>query len=257
MPVPVDPDNPTPEELDELFWYELATELAWTAFQTLTAYQVALCPIEIRPCKDACYRSSYREAVVTGPDQAPFYPLARNGQWVNVWCGHSRLCECTGVKSITLPTVGGAIEEVTINGEVVPPEAYRLDNGTRLVRIDGGDWPLCQDMNAPAGEQGSFVVRYYSGAIADRTVLFAVGVLAGEWIKSLTGDLTCRLPAGTTTIERQGLSIELQANLFVEGSVGIPEVDAVVARFNPFRQKMPATFFSLDRPPARRTTWRG
>jgi hypothetical protein len=49
--------------------------------------------------------------------------------------------------------------------------------------------------------------------------------------------------------------MELEKDMFEYGLTGIAEVDQVTARFNPYRQKMPARIFSLDRRPGRQTTW--
>ena len=43
---------------------------------------------------------------------------------------------------ILLRTVG-SVTEVTIDGVLVPPSVYRVDNSTQLVRTDGGSWPSC------------------------------------------------------------------------------------------------------------------
>jgi hypothetical protein len=257
-PIPADPENPTDEELAALVPFEIALELAWTSMQVLTAYQLALCPITVRPCKQSCNEGSYVDAPVGGYGAAgaPFYPNVRNGVWTNIWCGHTSDCACSAVEQLQLPSPVGAVTRITIDGAVVDPAAYRIDNGNWLVRQDGGSWPTCQDMNAPEDADGTFVVTMYRGAVADRTVLWAVGVLAAEWLLAINQDEACRLPAGTTSVARQGLQFDIETlNLFEDGSSGIPEVDAVIARFNPFRQKMPPQLYSLDRKPQRQTTW--
>jgi hypothetical protein len=66
----------------------------------------------------------------------------------------------------------------------------------------------------------------------------------------------CRLPQGVTQVVRQGITFEVQQDMFENGLTTIPEVDAVTARFNPFRNKMPAAIFNPDLKPGRVTTWR-
>lgn len=245
----------TPEEVALLEQrVEIALGLGWSTLQTLTAYQIAVCPITVRPSGQGCAHGSYFIAPVEGPAGAPFWPLVRNGQWVNVWCGHANACSCDRVDAVILPGPVGAIESVIVNGEVLDPEVYRVDNGNQLVREDGERWPLCQNFNRPIGEQDTFAVTYYHGSTADLLVQFAAGVLADEYLKALVNPNECRLPAGTTQVVRQGISYEVQTSLFENGRTGIAEVDSVIQRFNPFGQRVPPSIFSLDRRPARMQT---
>lgn len=254
-PDPVDPDNPTPEEQLAEQQIEVALGLAWTTLQVLTAYQLAICPISVRPCRKQCAFGTYFIApVFGGPMTAPFWPSVSNGVWTNIWCGHSGECGCTRIREVKLIGPVGGIESVMIDGEVIDPSAYRVDDGHKLVRQDGQEWPVCQDMNAPAGEDNTFVITYYHGAVDDITVRWAAGILADEYLKAVLGDDDCRLPAGTTNVVRQGVSFELQTDLFENGITGIREVDAVIRRFNPYIQRMPSSIYSLDRKGPRVTT---
>jgi len=232
----------------------IALTYAWTSLQLLSAYQIAICPVTVRPCKPACAGGSYFVAPVTGPAGSPFWPTVRNGQWLNIWCGHQSSCECVAVEELVLPGPVGAIVEVRIDGTALDPSAYRVDNGNHLVRHDGGKWPACQDFNLPAGEDGTFTVTYYHGSTADILVRYAAGVLATEWLAALQ-NRDCRLPAGTTAIVRQGITIEVNTGLFVDGKTGIPEVDTVLDRYNPYALRTPPGVYSRDRLPARGTTW--
>jgi hypothetical protein len=55
------------------------------------------------------------------------------------------------------------VTEVQVDGVVLPDGAYRVDAPGRLVRTDGGCWPDCQDMGAPAGADNTFFVTYRYG----------------------------------------------------------------------------------------------
>lgn len=236
---------------------ELATQLAWTTFQQLTAYQVAICPVTVRPCGRAGAYGSYFIAPVDGPAGAPFWPSVQNGQWINILCGRDHYdCSCAFVDDLLLPGPVGAIESIYIDGELVDPSAYRVDNGNRLVRQDGKGWPLSQDFNRPAGAENTFTVTYYHGATSDMLVRYAVGILADEYLKSISGE-SCRLPAGVTNMVRLGMTFEMEKDLFETGITGIAEVDHVTARFNPYRHKMPSRVYSLDTAPPRQTTLPG
>jgi len=248
-------DGASPEEISLLAQQEeIALGLAWTTLQVLTAYSIAICPATVRPASRECAWGSYLIAPVEGPAMSSFWPTVRNGQWLNLVCSHGPInCGCTHVNEIILPGPVGGIVEVVIDGVVLPASAYRVDDYFRLVRQDGESWPLTQDFNKPAGEVGTFTVTYYHGAVEDVTVRYAAGVLAQEYLQAMLGQ-DCRLPAGTTQIVRQGITYEVQADFFQQGKTGISEVDAVVQRFNPYGLRTPPKIFSLDRPPARRTT---
>jgi hypothetical protein len=258
--LPTEPgDDATAEEIAD---YELAEQrveialgLAWTTLQTLTAYQIAICPITVRPCGSRCSEGSYFIAPVDGPAGAPFWPYLINGQMVNILCGcRDDPCSCSRVRDIALPGPVGEVVEVSIDGSPLPAASYRIDNGNRLVRQDGEGWPFCQDFNRPAGDEGTFTVTYYHGSTSDILVRYAAGLLADEYLKGMQGG-DCRLPAGTVQAIRQGVTFEIEKDMFDRGLTGIAEVDAVTARYNPYRQKLPPQVFSLDQARARETTW--
>jgi hypothetical protein len=253
----VPPEGATPEEIALLeLRVELALGYAWTTLQVLTAYQISVCPITVRPCSQSCAEGSYFVAPVDGPAGAPFWPYLINGQMVNILCRcNSDPCGCSTVQEIRLPGPVGSVVEVLIDGVPLEDDAYRIDNGNRLVRQDGEGWPFCQDFNKPIGEENTFAVTYYHGSTADGLVQYAAGVLADEFLKAITGHKKCRLPSGTTQIIRQGITMEIEKDMFELGLTGIPEVDAVTARYNPFREKMPSRVFSFDQPQVRQTTW--
>lgn len=265
--LPVEPTQPEdesglPEYEEAMAAYELAVlqveialEFAWTTLQTLSAYQIAICPITVRPSQARCGGGSYFIAPVLGPIGSSFWPYVVNGQWLNAVCNDGEGCGCGRVQQVILPGPVGDIVEVVIDGVTLDPADYRVDSGNKLVRQDGDVWPSCQNFNLPAGEVGTFTVTYYHGATADRLVRYAAGILADEYLKAITGSGECRLPSGTTEIVRQGITISVNQNFFEDGNTGIPEVNAVIRRFNPYGARMPSQIFSLDRQPARQTTW--
>jgi hypothetical protein len=224
----------------------LAEEWAWTAFQMLAGMQVALCPVTVRPCKKSCRFGNYYVAPVGEPGGGSFSPHIVSGQWINSWCGDSFDCSCSSVEEVVLPGPVGAITEVKVDGQVVDPTAYRVDNGNRLVRTDGQGWPYCQDMTAPDSEEGTFSVTYIQGAAADSLVNYAVGVLADEFYRSITGDKKCRLSSRVTAVTRQGVSYEMSPGLFSNGVTGIDEVDVIIMRYNPSKLKQRPQVASPD-----------
>jgi hypothetical protein len=253
---PAVPDDATEDEAAAILaQQDIAQALAWSTLQMLEGYGIAICATTVRPCAERCRRGSYYIAPVTGPAGSPFWPMILpGGVWINLWCGHYTDCSCTHVSEIVLPGPIGGVVEVVIDGVALDSSAYRIDNGDRLVRQDGERWPYCQDMNLPAGEVGTMTVTYYRGAQPDQLDNFAAGVLATEYLASISGG-DCRLPAGVTQLVRQGVTMELEKDMFEHGLTGIAEVDAVTARYNPYRLKAPSGIFSLDRKPPRQTTF--
>lgn len=259
------PDNaiwPDPSILDnpEITADQIERALAygWGMIQTLSGYSISICPITVRPPAGRGGGRSYTIAPVNWIHDAPFHPIQTNtGDLVNVLCCGDNECGCDWVRGVHLPGPVGPIVSVVIGGVEIPPSAYRVDDNHMLVRQDGEAWPYSQDQNLPAGDPGTFLVTYYRGAVADGLVRYAAGTLASEYLKAVTGDTDCRLPSGTTNIIRQGLTIEIEKDIFENGLTGIPEVDTVTGTYNPYRLKTPPAVFSIDTMPARQTTFFG
>lgn len=215
----------------------LAEMYAATTMRMLTLYRVGGLPVTVYPCGNACRSHT-------------FAPSMFNGVLYNV-----ALCQCrTGCGCGYRPTVElvppvGRIDIVIVEGEVVDSSAYRVDNGNKLVRTDGGVWPMCSS--------DGFTVTYVNGYDVDAIGARAAGILAAEYLKSLTGGRGCRLPANITGLTRQGVSLQITTGLFPGGFTGIPEVDAYIRQWNPNGLTQAPTVSSVDtinRPG--RTTWR-
>lgn len=201
--------------------------LASATLERLTAGRVKACPVTVRPCSPRCGRG----LAFTGRGWEPY--IDSGGQWVN-GCGCVTLdCGCTGSAEVTLAPPVGRVVEVKIDGAVVPPTAYRVDDGFRLVRTDGEQWPTTQDVVLPDTEVGTFSVTYVNGYPPDSMAAYAAGVLAYEFARACTGSGKCRLPAGVTSIVRQGVSLQVVTGSFPDGNTGLREVDAFVALWNP------------------------
>lgn len=229
-----------------------AETLAWNSLTQLTGYRLSPCPVVIRPCATRCVPSGMLTAPVAG--SGGFAPYVSGGRWFNsCGCVSATSCSCTVIQEIVLPEpeVSGPIV-VTIDGAVLDPTAYRVDNGNRLVRQDGDPWPLCQDMNLPAGSVGTFEVSYHPGIGPDNMLNYAAGLLAIEWYKACEGR-DCRLPAGTTSVVRQGVSFTIPS--FNSGVTGIREVDAIVSIYNPNHLKAPARMVSVETIRGRKRTY--
>jgi hypothetical protein len=218
-----------------------ADALAAQTMRMLTGYSVGGCPVTLRPCSISC-ASGARGWDWSG---GTFNPHINGlGQWVN-GCGCSGGCGCTALSTVHLGNYG-TVTEVKVDGVVIAPTAYRVQNGTELVRLDGGTWPVCQDMALADTEVGTFSVRVQLGAPVDGLGAYAAGVLACEYAKACTGDKKCRLPNNVTSVTRQGVTMDLSSTAFPDGLTGIREVDLVIQRYNPHGLKMPSVVWSPD-----------
>jgi hypothetical protein len=142
----------------------------------------------------------------------------------------------------------GRIDNVTVDGVALPNTAYRVEDGNRLVRLDGGRWPSCTS--------GDFYVIYLNAYEVDVLGQDAGGLLAAEYLKLLTNAASkCRLPRGVTNVTRQGMSFEVSAGMFPNGVTNIPEVDMYIAQWNPHGLRTRPQVYSPDILPPRSITW--
>jgi hypothetical protein len=144
------------------------------------------------------------------------------------------------------------VDEVLVDGTVIPASAYRVDvtgGAYLLVRIDGLCWPTCQNFTAGEDETGAFVVTYGYGLALPLALQVATALLACEYAKSLTGG-PCKLPTKMTRLSRQGVEVELEPPSPEDGRTGIREVDDVIQALNPSKRQRPPVVLSLDLPEA-------
>lgn len=150
-------------------------------------------------------------------------------------CGCVSSCRCGSVSEIRLnPWPVVEIIEVLVDGEVVPPDRYRVDNGSMLVLMpQPGDrmraWPSRQQLNEPTTEDGTWSVAYTAGVAPPQGGVHAAAVLAGELIMSCNPDLRdrCQLPRNTISASSKGRTVAMidPAQLAERGETGIPLVD--------------------------------
>jgi hypothetical protein len=237
--IPADPGARSPLET---FAMEIATSQLWR----LTAGVYGLCPITVRPCGNACRGFVY------------FPTQTAQGIWINVTCGCEQSnCDCCYVCEIRLEGPVASVTEVKIDGIVIDPDTYRIDNGNQLVRVEGECWPKCQTLALPDTEDGTFSVTYEKGLPVPFGGQRAVAALAAEIIKACEAG-PCRLPSGVREIFRQGERIEFVngIDLLRAGLTNIPEVDSWVLSVNPRSQREVSSVWSPDDvPQLRTTTW--
>ena len=227
-----------------------AEMLAWAALQSLAGFNMSPCPVELRPCRQRCNPGVWEAYPVSGGTFAPF--VNGLGQWVNTCGCGGDTCSCGPLHEIALPSWGD-VTAVEIDGTAVPFADWRVDNHRMLVRMDGEAWPACQDLGAPAGEVGTFVITFYPGGAPDALANIAAGKLAEQFALACQGK-KCKLPANVTAVTRAGVTMEMQPGLFPENATGIPEVDLWVRSVNPHSLRTPTRIASPDYRPGRITT---
>jgi len=212
---------------------ERSLALASATLRRLSGYRVGGCPVTVRPCKAGCATSSTRPSwldMIGAYGASGFFPHIEGGVWVNS-CGCAGDCSCGPECRIALPAPVGRVDEVRVDGIAVTD--WVLDGDGILWTGDTEcPWPTCQDMTLDDTEPGTFSVTYLNAWPVDSLGAYAAGILAMEFARACAGG-KCRLPAGVTTIARQGVSMEIAAGSFPNGFTGLREVDAWIALWNP------------------------
>jgi hypothetical protein len=192
---------------------------------------------------------------------SPYVPyIGADGAWRNASvCGCQTDCGCGELEEIRLEGPVYDIVSVQDGETTLPAAAYRVDNGSLLVRTDGNSWPDCQDLGAACGEPGAFCVTYRTGLPLDESALAAFSALVCHYVKQCGTGCGCALQKSrnVSRVSRQGVDMEFAdaAALLDGGRTGIPVTDAWLAAVNPYRLTSPSRALSVDRRPGRVTTW--
>lgn len=174
------------------------------------------------------------------------------------WCGcaRPRECGCRRLSEIKLPGYPVvSVDEVKIDGLVIDPDRYRLDDHRWLVYLpdeSGVDprqgWPCCQRTDLADTEEDTFSVTYTFGQLPDRGGVMAAASLACQLAlafcpPSSSGASQCRLPKRVTSISRQGVTLAIldPLSLFKDGQTGLAEVDMWIGAKNYGAKKRAAT----------------
>lgn len=173
---------------------ESAIEWLWEA----TNRRFGNCPVTLLPCLNGC-NNNY------GRPWTPYRSAPGSLSWVNVGCAVcANTCACSMPSAVFLPT-GGTVTEVRIDGVVLPADDWRVIS-RMLIRLDGGAWPTCQDLTATPP---SWEVDFIPGAVVPSMGQIAAGQLACQIARRLCGQ-ACELPANTTSVTRQGVTIFIE-----------------------------------------------
>lgn len=226
-----------------------ATNILWR----LTGRRFGPCTVTVRPCGSGC---AFAGGYMTYPVQTDggwfgsltgggFFPYISNGTWFNCACVGA--CSCRAAQEVWLPGPVASVSEVSVEGMVLDPSAYRVDNLNTLVRTDGGEWPRCQDMNlsAPTDDHTLFVT-YQRGTPVPPDGMVAAGMLACAFAKDCASG--CGLPGNLSTLTRQGVEITMvdPTEELGAGLTGLPQVDLWIRSVNPAALAQRGTVWSPD-----------
>lgn len=280
-------DDATAEEKERARRW--AAWLLWVA----TGRQLGRCETTLRPCR--------RDCTDTWPPRCGG-TLATAGRWfasisgsaVSGWggggCGcNTNSCSCGPVCEIDLPGAFPEPVEVLVDGQPVPLDVFRVDNGRTLVweqecvvpcceampaddphscccPVDPCEltcFPDCQDLSLPPDCPGTWQITYAHGVPVPEEGLWAAAELACEIAKACggAGPGECRLPSNIVSLTRNQVSMEFANNGSVTNATGrvlrfgIPVVDMWVTAMNPYGNTEPASVYSPDINPGRVQTW--
>jgi len=233
---------------------EYGAYTVWAA----TGRRFGLCTRTVRPCgkESVTLPGGWFYSQTDGTWQ----PYIFNGAWRNcAGCGAAMgCCTCEPTCQVWLPPPVYAIPAtgISVDGQIIPVNAWRVDDGQWLVRTDGNCWPVCQDFNVSASSVGGFQVIYQRGIPVPALLARAAGELACEWAKSCAG-AACRLPSRVASIARQGITFSMvdTAILLKNGFTGIFTVDQLIRNFNPYGLASRMQIASPDLPVVRTTTY--
>ncbi|WP_211264327.1 hypothetical protein [Streptosporangium amethystogenes] len=231
--------------------------VAASILHKLSGARYGLCRITVRPCSRDCNPG---RGPAFGP---PFTPMINaSGAWINCWsggCGCESSCSCCSVCKTTLVGPVQEIIEVRVDGELVPPASYWVDNYRELVRVDGVCWPTCPDLEVPLDllGGGAFGVTYTHGIPLDEAAQWAYSAYACELLKACVGSSGCRLPKRVQSVTREGVTMSFidTMDYLDKGRTGLPDVDQWLSSVNPYGLRQRSRVLSSDYRPPRRTTW--
>lgn len=227
-----------------------ATEALWA--RTKRVY--GLCSMTLRPCRKDCLpagpwiplRGWYNVGAYTWPWPQP---ALIGGKWFNIACGMcDGGCSCTRLEQVELPYPVADVTQVKVDGVILDPSAYRVDEWRYLVRLDGGLWPRCNDLNLPDTELDTWSVTARYGTEVPELGKIAVGELATQIVRRCMGASGCTIPASTVrSINRQGVTKVFfdAATAFKNGAVGLYWSDLFINTVNPTHTGL-ASIYDID-----------
>lgn len=179
------------------------------------------------------------------------------------WCSCSlppRRCGCGDGPSHLRLGVGAiqSVVEVLVDGVVLSPSSYRVDEATWLVRLPDIDgtartWPATQRLDLDDTEEGTWSVTVLAGVGVPELGRQAAAELACEL--SRAGSDGCRLDPRVVSVDRHGTTFQLTGitEALQVGRIGLPTVDLFLDTYNPkgLRRRARVLFPPPSTPPRR------
>lgn len=204
----------------------------------------------VRPCAPGCGGSSANGTIspdtYAGVYTDVYLGVSEGGEWTgSCGCGQGPACGCTTLSELTLngwPLL--SVTEVVIDGNVLDPNLYRVDDWQRLVRLRGAEtsvqsWPACQQLDLPTTDPDTFEITFEYGQAPPDAGKHAAASLACQLALACAGSSDCRLPQRVQSVTRQGVSMVLLDPLtfFDDGRTGLYDVDLFLAAYGPQAKK--------------------
>lgn len=228
-----------------------ATDYAELILWAATGRRFGLCELTVRPCGRAHGTVLPLWGVGTFLSQGFWLPFTFPHGGLLRNCGCRNFCNCKPCCEAYLPGPVDSVIEVIVDGVVVDPGTYEVQDRHWLVRTNDECWPECPDM----ASNEAFEVTYIVGEPVPAALAVATGVLACEFARACAGQ-DCRLPGRLQFIARQGVTAQMVDldRLMDRGLTGLAEVDQVIAALNPHAIKARPRVWSPDRPMPRTVT---
>lgn len=119
--------TPVPTEITDQMKLA-ASQFMWA----VTGRQFGCCTVTIRPCRKKCDDS----CCIPSNMGFPWTPAhLADGSWTNIACGCQDGCSCSNLCSIDLPSPVCSVDAVFIDGVLVDPSIYRVDDFKKLVHL--------------------------------------------------------------------------------------------------------------------------
>lgn len=149
-----------------------------------------------------------------------------------------------------------AVEQVKIDGVIIPSNEYLLEDYRILVRLrpsasatptERWGWPVNQILDLPDTQPGTFSVTYYYGRTPPEAGKAAAAVLAYQLCLDAMGDESA-LPARVTSVTRQGVTVQVTdvIDIVAKGLLGIWAVDVFLKTWNPTGARLRPAVWSPD-----------
>jgi hypothetical protein len=148
-----------------------------------------------------------------------------------------------------------AIDEVKIDGVVLDPSLYRIDDYRYLVKLPDAEgnydpFPCCQNIRLADTEADTFAVTFTYGTPPPTPGVLAAAQLACELALACSPETIgkCRLPQRVTSIARQGITMAVldPFDFLSDGKTGLYLVDLFLRTYNPNRLRRRAAVLSPD-----------